>query len=71
MSSALWYADFAWGPAIHGIKDIHIMYYSLGAYRGMGTCLGSLVPRPHPKKGERGLVNLDRFLGLAGLVGVH
>ena len=65
MSSALWYADFAWGLAIHGIKDMH-MYYSLGAYREMGT---SLVPRPHPKKGERGLVNLDRFLGLAGSVG--
>ena len=31
----------------------------------------SLVPRPHPKKGERGLVNLDRFLGLAGSVGAR
>ena len=45
-----------------------------GKFRGkrvkstwLGIC--SLVPRPHPKKGERGLVNLDRFLGLAGLVG--
>ena len=25
----------------------------------------SLVPRPHPKKGERDLVNLDHFLGLS------
>ena len=31
----------------------------------------SLVPRPHPKKGERGLVNLDRFLGLTGSVGAR
>ena len=30
------------------------------------TC--SLVPRPHPLRGKRGLVNLDRFLGLAGSV---
>ena len=29
---------------------------------------GSLVPRPHPLRGKRGLVNLDRFLGLAGSV---
>ena len=29
------------------------------------------MPRPHPKKGERGLVNLDRFLGLAGSVGAR
>ena len=28
----------------------------------------SLVPRPHPLRGKRGLVNLDRFLGLAGSV---
>ena len=27
------------------------------------------MPRPHPKKGERDLVNLDHFLGLAGSVG--
>ena len=26
------------------------------------------MPRPHPKKGERDLVNLDRFLGLTGSV---
>ena len=46
MSSALWYADFA---CIHGSKDIYIyMHYSLGAY--LGTCLGSLMPRPHPKR---------------------
>ena len=31
----------------------------------------SLMPRPHPKKGERGLVNMDCFLGLAGSVGVR
>ena len=29
------------------------------------------MPRPHPKKGERGLVNLDRFLGLAGSLGAR
>ena len=29
----------------------------------------SLMPSPHPKKEERGLMNLDRFLGLAGSVG--
>ena len=28
----------------------------------------SLVPRPHPQGGKRGLVYLDRFLGLAGSV---
>ena len=28
----------------------------------------SLVPRPHPLRGKRGLVNLDRFLGLDGSV---
>ena len=37
--------------------------------KGSGT--HSLVPRPHPKKGERGLVNLDSFLGLAGSVGAR
>ena len=31
----------------------------------------SLVPRPHPLRGKRGLVNLDRFLGLAGSVCAH
>ena len=31
----------------------------------------SFVPRPHPKKGERVLVNLDRFLGVAGSVGAR
>ena len=30
--------------------------------------LTSHVPRPHPLQGKRGLVNLDRFLGLAGSV---
>ena len=28
----------------------------------------SLVPRPHPLRGKRGLVTLDRFLGLADSV---
>ena len=31
----------------------------------------SLVPRPHPQGGKRGLVNLDHFLDLAGSVCAH
>ena len=36
--------------------------------RGRRETLSSLVPRPHPLLGKRGLVNLDSFLGLAGSV---
>ena len=31
----------------------------------------SLVPRPHPLRGKRGLVNLDHLLGLVGSVRVR
>ena len=30
----------------------------------------SLVPRPHPLRGKRGLVNMDAFLGLTFVGGV-
>ena len=39
-----------------------------GRSSGHGTYGSSLVPRPHPLRGKRGLVNLDCFLGLAGSV---
>ena len=29
----------------------------------LGHAFGSLVPRPHPQKEEKGLVNLGRILG--------
>ena len=58
---------------IGAVQKEAILFYasSLGSLTSKAArqLTSSLVPRPHPKKGERGLVNLDRFLGLAGSVG--
>ena len=52
-------------PLTHSRKELnaHAMLEFIGA--------ASLVPRPHPLRGKRGLVNLDRFLGLASSVDRH
>ena len=63
------------------LHNVHVMrnlfrgptcIYSLQGKLNQGGQIGvSLVPRSHPLRGKRGLVNLDQFLGLASSVGTH
>ena len=57
-------------PAWPRNRSMYTQTLSLPWGWGLGTRLHigypSLIPRPHPLRGKRGLVNLDRFLGLAG-----